>query len=132
MRRIITTLATLLITTSIFAGTMKFKVPNAGKFGKDCMAICDISNQLDKTKEFYMTNWSEYVDGFKERYNVTGYRTVNKEYIMENYGEGVWRLAKDYVRFNLYKPDNTGFWVIRKIAQNLDKEDTWLVITIVK
>ena len=143
MKKIITTLVALLITTatvSIFAETVK--VPNAGKLGHN-VDVYYQSDNLNKSSFKMLTQErvDKLVNGIKTSesytkygYEVRFYQIVDTKYIKDNYGSTVAEFMTDYKRLDIRNKVTKAGWVIYQMVNDMDNPENnkWLVITIVK
>lgn len=130
MKRFILIIACAMIASLAMANKPNYRrqlIPNAGILGANADAYITSINLL-KDKPF-TANGDELIKKYKQTANVVGAAALTYDKIYEQFGEGTARLARDYIRFDLYDQTHSVRIIFRKIRHNVEgKDDLWMIV----
>lgn len=124
-----------LFNSVVFGNTINFRIPDAKKLGKD-VTITYRTEDLQPSTSFHrstdyvkecITYFAEAISskGFK----VKGYKNIDKEYMLINYGEGITKFAS---RFTMSIVINNDYlWLFIQTRNDVDNPDNnkWVIFT---
>lgn len=129
MKRFILIIACAMIASLAMANgySRRQLIPNAGIMGANADAYIT-SDNLIKSERF-TANGNELIKKYKQTANVVGAAALTYDKIYKQFGEGTARLARDYIRFDLYDQTHSVRIIFRKIRHNIEgKDDLWMIV----